>query len=54
MMMPAVSYVIYDCSCAKTIPGISVYRSLKQRKIIFAVITRDRVTDGNLKRQIKN
>ena len=53
-MMPAVNYVIYGCSCARTIPGISVYRSLTQRKIIVAVIIRDRVTDGNLKRQIKN
>ena len=53
-MMPGVNYVIYDWSSARITPGVSLYRSLILEENIAAVITQDRVTDGNLKRQIKN
>ena len=54
-MMPGVNYVIYGCSSARTTPGVSLYRScLTLEENIVAVITQDRVIDGNLKRQIKN
>ena len=54
-MMPGVNYVIYGCSSARTTPGVSLYHySLTLEKNIVAVITQDRVIDGNLKRQIKN
>ena len=55
-MMPAVNYLIYDCSSARTTPGVSLYWSLANtgEQNIVAVITQDRVIDDNLKRQIKN
>ena len=53
-MMPSLNYVIYGCSSARTTPGVSLYRSLTLEENIVAVITQDRVIDGNLKRQIKN
>ena len=53
-MMPGVNYVIYGCSSARTTPGVSLYRSLTLEENVVAVITQDRVTDDNLKRQIKN
>ena len=53
-MMHGVNYVIYGCFSAKTTPGVSLYRSLKLEENVVAVITQDRVTDNNLKRQIKN
>ena len=54
-MMPGVNYVIYGCSSARTTPGVSLYHySLTLEENIAAVITQDRVIDGNLKRQIKN
>ena len=54
-MMPGVNYVIYGCSSARTTPGVSLYRScLTLEENIVAVITKDKVIDDNLKRQIKN
>ena len=53
-MIPGVNYVIYECSSARLTPGVSLYRSLTLGGNIFAVITQDRVTDDNLKGQIKN
>ena len=53
-MMPVVNYVIYDCSSARTTPGVSLYQSLTLEENIIAVITEDRVRDDNLKRQIKS
>ena len=54
-MMSGVNYVIYGCSSARTTPGVSLYRScLTLEEDIVAVITQDRVIDGNWKRQIKN
>ena len=53
-MMPGVNYVIYGWSSARITPGVSLYRSLILEENIVAVITQDRVTDDNLKRQIKN
>ena len=53
-MMPGVNYVIYGWSYARITPGVSLYRSLILEENIVAVITQDRVTDDNLKRQIKN
>ena len=53
-MMPSVNYVIYGCSSVRTTPGVSLYWSLTLEENIVAVITQDRVIDGNLKRQIKN
>ena len=47
-------YVMYDCSSARTTPGVSLYRSLTLEENIIAVITQDRMIDDNLKRQIKN
>ena len=52
-MMPAVNYVIYGCSPARTTPGVSLYWSFTLEENIIAVITQDRVIDDNLKRQIK-
>ena len=52
--MPGVNYVLYDCSSARTIPGVSLYQSLTFKENVVAVITWDRVIDDNLKRQIKN
>ena len=53
-MMPGVNYVIYDCSSARTTPGVSLYQSLTFEENIVAVITQDKVIDDNLKRQIEN
>ena len=53
-MMPGLNYVIYGCSSARKTPGVSLYRSLTMDENIVAVITQERVIDGNLKRQIKN
>ena len=52
-MISGVSYVS-SCSSARGAPGVSLYRSLTLRKTIVAVITEDKVIDGNLKKQIKN
>ena len=52
LMIPGVNYLLYGCSSARQIPGVSLYQSLKEN--IIAVITQDKVIDGNLKRQIKN
>ena len=48
-MMPAVNYLIYGFSSARTTPEVSLYRSLALEENSIAVITQDRV-----KRQIKN
>ena len=53
-MMPGVNYLMYDCSSARTTPGVSLYRSLTLEENIVAVITQDRVIDNSLKKQIKN
>ena len=53
-MMPGVNYLIYGCSSPRTIPGVSLYRSLTLEQNIVAIITQDRVIDNSLKRQIKN
>ena len=53
-MMPGVNYVTYDCSSARTTPGVSVYQNLTFEENIIAAITQDRVMGDNLKRQIKN
>ena len=50
-MMPGVNYVnyvIYDCSSARTTPGVSLYRSLTLEKNIVPDNTRDRVIDVKL------
>ena len=52
-MMPGVNYIIYGCPSARPYPGLSLYRSLAMEENIIAVITQDRVIDGNWKRQIK-
>ena len=49
--MPGVNY---GCSCARTIPELSLYRSLSLDENIVAVITQDKVIDDNLKRKIEN
>ena len=53
-MMPVVNYVMYDCSSARTTPGVSLYRSLTLEENIVAVITPDRLVIDNLKSSIKN
>ena len=53
-MMPGVNYAIYGCSYARTTSWVSLYRSLTLKENLVAVITQNRVIDGNLKRQIKN
>ena len=53
-MMPGVNYVIYGCSSTRLTPGVSLYQSLTLEENIVEVITQDRVTDDNLKKQIKN
>ena len=54
-MMLGVTYVIYGCSSASAILGVLLYWSyLTLDENIVAVITQDRVIDGNLKKQIKN
>ena len=52
-MMLGVNYVIYGCSSARATPGVSLYRNLTLKENIIAVVTQDKVTDDNLKRQIK-
>ena len=52
--MAGLHYVIYGCSSARTTPRVSMYWSLTLEENIVAVITKDRVIDDNLKRQIKN
>ena len=54
MMMSGVNYVIYDCFYARTTSGLSLYWSLTLEENTIAVITKDRVIEDNLKRQIKN
>ena len=54
-MTLGVNYVIYGCSSARTVPGVSLYRRcLTLEENIVAVITQDRVIDDNLKRQTKS
>ena len=53
-MMLGVNYLMYGCFSARTIPGVSLYRSLTLEESIVAVITQDRVIDDNLKRKIEN
>ena len=54
-MMLVVNYVMYDCSSARTTPGVSLYRSLTLEENIVAVITPDRLLlIDNLKSSIKN
>ena len=52
-MMPAVHYVIYGCSSARTTPGVSVYWSVTLEENVIAVITSVRVIDGNWKGKLK-
>ena len=52
-MLRGVNYVIYDCFSARTTPVVSLYRSLTLDENVPTVITQDRVTDYNLKRQSK-
>ena len=55
--MLGVNYAIYGCSSSRANPGVSIYRSLTLEEVItciVAVITQDRVIDGNLKKQIKS
>ena len=40
-MMPGVSYIIYGHSCARTTPGVWLYRSLTMEENIVAVITEE-------------
>ena len=54
IILPGMKYAIYLCSFLRTIPGVSLHRNLRWRKNTVAVITQDRVMDGNFKRQIKN
>ena len=53
-MMPGVNYVTYGCFSTRTIPGVSLYRSLTLEENIVAVMTQDKLIDDNLKKQIKN
>ena len=53
--MPGVNYGICGCSSARTTPGVSLDPSLTLEENIVAVyITQDKVTDDDLKRQIKH
>ena len=62
LRMPGENYSIFNCHSSRAAPGISFFRvptkddeySTNWRNKLVAVITRDRVIDGNLKRQIKN
>ena len=55
LMMSAVNYKIYGCSSVRTIPGVSLYDpSLTLEENIIALITQNKDTDDNLKRQIIN
>ena len=53
-MMPGVNYVTYGCFSTRTIPGVSLYRSLTMEENIVAVITQGKMIDDNLEKQIKN
>ena len=53
-MMPGVNYVIYGCTSVRLTPGVSLYQSLTLEENIVAVITQNRVTDDNMKKQTKN
>ena len=52
--MAGVSYLINGSSSARTNAGVSLYWSITLEEKIMAVITQDRMIDGNLKRQIEN
>ena len=52
-MLRGVNYVIYDCFSARTTPVVSLYRSLTLDENVPTIITQDRVTGYNLKRQNK-
>ena len=54
LMMLGVNYIILGYSPARTTPEVSLYRSLTREKNITAVITQNRVINGNLESQIKN
>ena len=62
LRMPGENCSIFNCHTSIAAPGISFFRvptkgeeySTNWRNKIVAVITHDRVIDGNLKRQIKN
>ena len=53
LMMRGVNYVIYACFSARS-TAVSLHWSFTLEENIIAVISQDRVIDGNLKRQIKN
>ena len=54
-MMPDINYIIYGCSYARTAPGVSLtIQELNTGGKILAAISQNRITDDNLKRQIKN
>ena len=60
--MPGKNCSIFNCYCSRAAAGISFFRvptkcdkySTNWRNKTVAIITRDRVIDLNLKRQIKN
>ena len=52
-MVLGVNCVIHDSSSARRTPGVSQYRSVTLEGNII-VVNKDRVMEGNLKRQIKN
>ena len=54
-MMPNVNYVIYDCSSARTTPGVSLYQScLTLEKNIAAVYYSRQDDRWQFEKQIKN
>ena len=52
-MMPSLNYVIHGCSSARTPSVVPLHWSLTLDEKINAVITHDRVIDGNMKTQMK-
>ena len=55
--MPDINHIIYSCSSSRTTQGVITLQELhtvKKKKNIAAVIIQERVTDDNLKKQIKN
>ena len=62
LRMPGETCSVFNCHSSRAAPEISFFRvptkddeySTNWRNNIVAVITCDRVIDGNLKRQIKN
>ena len=52
--MPAVNYAIYGCPYSRTTPQVITIQEVYNGRKIVAFITQDRVTDDNLKLQIKN